>query len=243
MNQCFSPIFRPLFPVWPITCSLTYLYSLIEIPLSRQRFSQLVFFLIIHLNYFSYGWLLYCLKHWLQDHRCMGKPNSISGHTFFNIYFAFLFYYSLFYLNKNKNFLQTFFLMIIELLQALSIILTYVGGYHTIKQMIYGFFFPIFPITQMYLFSKFSQKQQLLYHSAIYFLFLVLGLSTTQSPPSFPLYTLPSLLFFGACIFTSTIIKPQNEEKPQEMEDPSPVFQNKSTLFDYEEENIKFENI
>ena len=242
MNSCFSPIYRPKFPIWPISCLCTYIYSVAEVIISQQRIPQLIFFEIIHLNYFSYGWLLYCIKHWLQDYRCMGKPNSISGHTFFMVYFGVLFIHSYYRFNKNKPFFQKISLIILEICLALCVILTYLGGYHTMKQVIYGFFFPILPVTQIFLFNRFTFRQQLLYHSAIYFLFLVLGLSTTLYPPSFILFTLPSLIFFGSALFTSTLVRSYSEEKSQEKDSP-PNYQDEPPLSQEGDVNYKFENI
>ena len=75
----------------------------------------------------------------LGDDTCSDRPNSVSSHTFFSIFFLLIWNHN--FLMKHKKQSSNHFLLL--LLTDVSLIATtlhtYFGGFHTLRQMYYGF--------------------------------------------------------------------------------------------------------
>lgn len=78
------------------------------------------------------------LKTTMNDFTCNTKPNSVSGHTFYNIYFL-ISSLSLFASDHTrKTLFSTILLIILHLSFFCNIFITYIGGYHSPRQILYG---------------------------------------------------------------------------------------------------------
>ena len=121
----------------------------------RWHYAGLI--LLSYVHYFSAYFLCNALKAYLSDTQCNVHSNSVSGHYLFFIYvsmallhqhihqlgcmhmslFNIQTYYKLF-LSDIQNILFTVFYMGFVILSSLILYDTYMGGYHTIRQILYG---------------------------------------------------------------------------------------------------------
>ncbi|KAI5514021.1 hypothetical protein TVAGG3_0773950 [Trichomonas vaginalis G3] len=112
--------------------------------------------------YISGSMIVFALKSLLNDRTCSLKPNSVSGHTFYNIFFI-IASWVLFRSDKEQKPFYLFILLLaLNFSLCANIVVTYVGGYHSIRQMLYGGVSSIIVYLLYHLVSKLRQTWNML---------------------------------------------------------------------------------
>ena len=91
----------------------------------------------------------------LNDRRCAGSPNSVSGFTFISFYSFIIWLVE--YINTDieyTTFHKIFFFMY-ESLCLINFTATYIGSYHTYRQILYGFINTALGLITTYLFGQY----------------------------------------------------------------------------------------
>ena len=147
LDACYPFKIRQEYPLFLISLPFAVIYDLyICITSSRPIVSLRKKYINFHGAYQSFVFVLFYLRNYLQDYTCSQKPNSVSGHAFFQVYFFINRLIDFLTTNRKKSLFHTLFFIFNEAMNLVNLSLTYLGGFHTPKQMIYGAIFGIIVI-------------------------------------------------------------------------------------------------
>lgn len=160
----------------------------------------------IQCTYASFALTVLFLKFILSDYNCSRIPNSVSGHTFFNV-FHFLAWLSLVMnSHRTRTIFEKFMFLITQSLNIGNVYGTFIGGYHTPRQMLYGGLCAIIVFLFMRLFYRklnsfkfiFLFINSLIWYSICQF---VLNIHVSK------MYIIPLVSSFGFALITHFIYK------------------------------------
>lgn len=126
--------------------TLLYINSILTIILSNN-IELMITIKIFTLIWFTFSNnILQLLKDIIGDYNCSksNKPNGISGHYNFLVFNIITLFYSINYANwtKNKKFYKHYGLLLTNIINLLLFIIigteTFINGYHSLIQIIYG---------------------------------------------------------------------------------------------------------
>jgi len=141
MDVCFRDVItNPLklkIPLFPICVVSNIAYMFYQGLTSSKRYLKSLLLSNIFGTYVFGSFVVLLLKNALMDSRCNVHPNSVSGHAFFNYYF-FMSWFVTMKDFRRKSLIHRSLFIIVELLLSSSFMLTYFGGYHTPRQILYG---------------------------------------------------------------------------------------------------------
>lgn len=144
--------------------------------------------------YFSFAFLAYYIKDYLGDITCQGRPNSLSGHTFYNVFFFSVYLTNFLSLGKTKSIFHKVYLLFLETVLLANISLTYLGGYHTPRQMMYGAIMGILVVTFYKLLKAvFTRRTNLLFYFVNLLIWLYVSMTFTSIKPSYGLIVIPGI--------------------------------------------------
>jgi hypothetical protein len=89
-------------------------------------------------TYCTFTLLVFYLKVRLGDTLCARGPNSVSGHTFYHVFFFAIWLSDFRGSTEKPGLFQRVLFNLVELLHFVNFFLVYLGGYHTLRQIIYG---------------------------------------------------------------------------------------------------------
>lgn len=160
-------------PIFNVVFAMNVLYIIYQIITKNNLYNNK--YRLIHMTgiYQAGQMLTFYMKVILNDFRCSKVPNSFSGHTYFNIYFILSWLYD-FSRNINRKTLPLIiYVFLMVTLSFISILITFYGGYHSLKQMFYGglvgvlFFYLNINTQTNFLYTRFSSS-----------LLIILGITT-----------------------------------------------------------------
>ena len=184
-------------PSQELSFGLNIIFSFYLYYSSTKKILSLSILLTILGLFLSGFYLTMAAKVILNDTTCNDRPNSVSSHTFFSIFFFLI--WNTNYLMKHKKQSKTHLILMIitDLSLILTTIHTYLGGFHSLRQMFYGFLFAIFYYFLYLLISKiFSKKNRLI------FTFLISIISIIYSINYASILGFPIIIIVLTIIFT-----------------------------------------
>ncbi|OHT07687.1 hypothetical protein TRFO_24025 [Tritrichomonas foetus] len=203
------------FPLFFASIPIALLYDLYTIYRSSRRTSKFVDCVILHGAYFSFAFLAYFLKDYLNDTTCQGRPNSVSGHTFYHVFYftdrLVTFYSS----GKRKSLFHSFYFFINQILHFVNLSITYLGGYHTPRQMLYGAIVGVH-VTILYFLLKqrASKKANLIFYALNMGIWIYVAHTFTTVKPEFALLTRPGMIWYGF-FFVALYLEWQDHQKKE----------------------------
>lgn len=143
MDKCWDPPIRPQFPALLIQHLVDILYAgWIIFRSSRPSLKALRF--ACYFGLFSVGMMMVpILKVVIDDRTCLSVPNSPSGHTFYHIFVALIFAHRFWSGGKYRSGFAKIFMTALLGLHGYNIVIAYIGGYHSIRQILYGAVFAV----------------------------------------------------------------------------------------------------
>lgn len=188
-------------PLFFYGLGLAFLYSVYLFLISSHKSLKFVDLTIFYGAYSSFSLFAFYLKDYLADSTCQGRPNSVSGHTFFNFFFFSNFLIRFLSLGKDKTLFHKLFLFIVETLFLVNSTLTYLGGYHTPRQMLYGILLGVFVVILFNAFkAMLSRRTNLLFYMGNLLLWLYVATQFSSVKPSFNLIVSPALFSLVFCL-------------------------------------------
>jgi hypothetical protein len=145
MNSCFDgfngsgPI-RPDFPIMIVGIMTSLFYGFFLFLHTTRWHLKFVFFTQVLLCYSCFSFVVFWLKAAINDTRCSIVPNSVSGHTFYNMFYFTVWMAEYVNSGKYKSTFHRLFFFAAEALHLTNQALSYLGGWHTPCQIIYGAF-------------------------------------------------------------------------------------------------------
>ena len=94
-------------------------------------------------------------KFLLNDCRCAGKPNSVSGFTFISFYSFIVWFVEYMKSTKEYSPIHKIFFIFNEALCMMNFTATYIGSYHTYRQILYGAINTTLGLSTVYLFISY----------------------------------------------------------------------------------------
>ncbi|OHS97231.1 hypothetical protein TRFO_36584 [Tritrichomonas foetus] len=216
LDTCFGEDGSRIRPKIPIFISSFYLFYIFQfyIIFCSSRWSQkLIEFVIYQGSYYSFSHLGYFLKAHINDFNCSTHPNSISGHTFYHLFFYVTFYVTYHHSKKAKSTLHKLSYYICQILHLVNLSLTYLGGYHTPRQIIAGAIFGIIVLIFTFLLKKYCSLRMNIF---VYFLNMTISIYLAHNfcgyTPSFELLTGPGFLWYFLAVIALYLDK-NNKKK------------------------------
>lgn len=204
---------HPKVPVFFYSLQFVFFYSFYMCFISSHKITKFIDTIIFFSSYFSFAFLAYYIKDVLGDTTCNGRPNSLSGHTFYNVFFFTSFLTNYFSLGKNKSIFHRLWLFIVEVLLLVNISLTYLGGYHTPRQMVYGAVMGLLVVVlYKILRTLFSRSTNILLYLVNLLIWLYISTQHTSVKPSYDLIVKPGL-FCGALLILAYYLEKREIRK------------------------------
>ena len=167
-----DPLEEPI-PIFKIVFLMNIFYIIYQI-FTGSNFSNSKYRLIHTTGMYQVGQMLtYYLKVVVGDFRCSKVPNSFSGHTYFNVYFILSWLYDFSKNVRHKTLLLIFYVFLMISLSFVSILITFFGGYHSLKQMFYGGIVGVF-----FSYLNVATQNNANHVKSTNFLLIVLGVAT-----------------------------------------------------------------
>ena len=191
LDECFSPALRPRFLIFETSFVCTFLFSWICFKKNKRLFVH------IHSGYAIFSLVTFSLKQALNDYTCNTVPNSVSGHGFFSFYYflSHILYFFTEFPSPPKLY-STIFIISVSLNIA-GLCNTYFGGYHTMRQVIYGIGVSIASvIIEAFLWFKGMSSLNTVFLPII----TVHSLVAYEHKPSLPYFVIPAVVLFVANI-------------------------------------------
>ena len=139
LDECFPKIEIPYsHNLFGIGLLLALAYGLYQMIITTHPSIWKVKLSIIFGVFMTFIFITFLLKLYIGDYKCSTVPNSVSGHTFVNIYFLLTWSFSYFNSGKYKTAFHRLYYYILSILLCINCVFTYLGGFHTPRQMIYG---------------------------------------------------------------------------------------------------------
>ena len=143
MDRCFTPAVTVVLPRLPSFVLTFILYPCYLIYSSTHRFLRMCYLVKMLGCYHTFVFIVQMFRHSLGDCACSrsNSPNSVSGHAHAHVFHCCL--WLSWYRSKHRpsTFTDKLFLAITLSVHSANQIITYVGGYHTPRQLCYGAFF------------------------------------------------------------------------------------------------------
>jgi hypothetical protein len=205
MDRCFDgfdgsgPI-RPTFPVLAVGIVTSLFYGFFLFLHTTRWHPKFVFFTQVLLCYSCFSLVTFWLKAVINDTRCSQIPNSVSGHTFYNTFYFTMWMAQYLMSGKYKSTFHRLFFFSAEALHLINQAFSYLGGWHTPRQIIYG---ALVTVGASLLFLAFRHV-----HYIYSFIFLgslmaaMIGVThfAMPRPPSFGIYA-PALLCYPFMVY------------------------------------------
>lgn len=132
-----NPVELPFSTVVVSFCA-NILYSFYLLLNSNRKQICLLKLVSIHGLFIAGVFVSYALKSIISDTLCNDKPNSVSGHAFFGVYFFIVWIMDYAGHSKIQPKIKRILLILVNSSLVLTTSFTYYGGYHTLRQMLYG---------------------------------------------------------------------------------------------------------
>lgn len=166
IDSCFPHPVHPPFEILPIALLATLTYGVYQAVSSSHPSFKLQRLLQIYCVALPGFLIVTYLKYRINDYTCSEIPNSVSGHTYFNVFFS-LQWLVLIYNNfAVKSVFHQFYFIFVEFWHVANIIYTYLGGFHTPRQIFYGALLAIVTV----IFLKLMENKQTSFYVKYYFL-------------------------------------------------------------------------
>ena len=168
---------------------------------SRKRLLCLMKLLSVFGLFISGTFITMMSKVLIGDYNCSAKPNSVSGHAFFALFFFSAWTYNFVMKNKRQSKTHRIMLLFTNASFILAVFYTYFGGYHTMRQMIYALYFVLpYLILYIILSKVFSKRNRLLAVTVIMLLSTAIGIKYV------PILGLPSSFIYSTLIYCILVI-------------------------------------
>jgi hypothetical protein len=183
---------RPRFPLFNFCLFSSALYGVFLCLQSNPGNRKSIFVCQVFVTYCTFTLVVFYLKVRLHDNLCAKGPNSVSGHTFYHIFFFVMWLSDFRGSTEEPRLLQKALFGLVESLHFLSFFLVYLGGYHTFRQIIYGFI-----ISVVVLAIVFRGFRRWPFEYSLYF---CAGLGAVMLYVCFTLPVLPPLITSGSAV-------------------------------------------
>ena len=140
LDDCFDPriIIPNSYAVVHIGIYMSFLYGFYLLFITSRPVQRITRLSIYFGIFFIFVNLVELLKVKLGDYNCNTVPNSVSGFSFVCVYNFMLWMFDYLRSGKYKTLIHKLLFSSVELLCMFNITATFIGGYHSPRQMIYG---------------------------------------------------------------------------------------------------------
>lgn len=147
IDRCFrareGPLRSPYKYVFPTDLIFNWIYCALLVFKSSYTIRKLKQVWLVQGIYFAFGFIVFFSKGYLQDPNCHTIANSVSSHAFFDFFFL-LCWSNGFHQTQYKAGIFDYASFTINIfLHVVDMALTYLGGFHSLRQILYGMGFAV----------------------------------------------------------------------------------------------------
>lgn len=195
LDDCFVPriIIPNSYALVQVGIFMSFLYGFYLFFTTSKPAKRLAHLSIYYGVFFVFVNLVEMLKVVIGDYTCNTVPNSVSGFSFVCVYNFTLWLFDYKRSGKYKTAVHKLLFLTVELLCLFNITATFIGGYHTPRQMLYGALCSVIALTAVSVMCMFIHNaKSIIFVSCAVIVIMFAAKSTVDFPAA--------MLLFGSCI-------------------------------------------